>query len=418
MHVLVISHYFWPEVFRINQLVADLVDRGFDVTVLTGHPNYPEGKFFPGYGKSWPTREWHPAGYEIIRMPVISRGGGGSLRLILNYCSFLVSSILMAPWMLRKKQIDVQFVFCTTPPLQGWIALWIKFLRRAPVIQWVQDMWPESLSSTGHVDSRGALRLIGRALTVMYRASDLVLGQSRSFERMLKPRSGTTPVGYLPNPGDRAQPSTTLEFELPGEFSVVFAGNIGHAQALPTLVEAAELLRDDSSIHFTLFGTGSAMKWLKSEIERRQLRNVTLPGRVPPSAIPGQYAKASALLLTLTAHEAVSLTVPSKLQSYMAAGRPIIVSADGDTAEIIEDAQAGVAAPAENSERLAAAIRQVKSMSLERREICGRNAKAYYDRHFEPDGVANDLAAFLHQTVQAATNERSSRVSSSRGTHL
>lgn len=230
MHVLVISHHFWPEVFRINQLAADLVKRGFKVTVLTGNPNYPEGKFFPGYGNFRPTRERHAAGYDIVRMPVVSRGGGGSLRLILNYCSFLVSSVILAPWMLRKDRIDVQFVFCTTPPLQGWVAVWIKLLRRAPIIQWVQDMWPEALSSTGHVRSRRIMRVVGSAVTAMYRASDLVLGQSRSFERILAPRSGATPVAYLPNPGDRPQPPTALDFELPGEFSAVFAGNIGHAQ--------------------------------------------------------------------------------------------------------------------------------------------------------------------------------------------
>jgi len=403
MNLLIISHYFWPENFRINQLAADLVARDIQVTVLTGHPNYPDGEFFENYGSSWPCWEKHKDGYDILRMPVIRRGGGSSSRLALNYASFLLSSLIFAPFMLAKRKFDVQFVFCTTPAIQGYIALWLKILRGPPVVQWVQDIWPEALSSTGHLGSKGVLGLLGWLVSKMYSMSDLILGQSRSFEQLLQKRAGGTPVGYLPNPGERLIKGVDGEYRLTGSFSIVFAGNIGQAQAISTIIEAAEILRFDHDIHFSLFGSGSAVPSLKEKISERGLANISLPGRVSPSSIYGYFEEASALLLTLTSSAAVSLTVPSKLQSYLAAGRPVLVSADGDARQIILEANAGLASPAEDGKALAMRIVEMKAMDASHRERLGANGRAYYDRNFSADLVADELVRILRVVASDET---------------
>jgi glycosyltransferase involved in cell wall biosynthesis len=400
MHILVVSHYFWPEQFRINQLTTDLVDRGIRVTVLTGYPNYPEGDFFTGYGRPWPTVERQSAGYTILRVPVIKRGSGSSIRLFANYLSFILSAFFFGPFMLIGRKIDVQFVFCTTPPIQGFIALWFKVFTRAPVVQWVQDIWPESLATTGHIGMQSVLNMIGRSLSIMYSLSDLILGQSRSFQKMLRLRAPHTAVEYLPNPGERIGEITSVGIKLTGRFPIVFAGNIGRAQAISTILDAAEILRDDPDVHFSLFGVGSALDSFRKEVADRNLLNISFCGRVSSSEIYGVFEQASALLLTLTSSNAVSLTVPSKLQSYLASGKPILVSANGDAARIVSDAGAGLSSTAENGEALAMTIVEMKAMTRSQREVLGKNGRNYYEKNFSPDIVADNLVSILTRIVR------------------
>lgn len=399
MRVLIVSQYFWPESFSINELTKTLLDKGIEVEVLTGKPNYPHGKIFPGYRAQGCQRETHQ-GIEINRIPLIARGRGG-LRLALNYLSFVVSALLFAPWMLRKKKFDVIFVYAPSPILQAIPAIYLGWLKGCPVVLWVQDLWPESLSATGYVQNQFVLKLVERVVRFIYRHVDLLLVQSKAFESPVRALASDTPTVYYPNSVDAAFAMPVTD-EIPRVegfgvgFSIMFAGNIGSAQAVGVMVEAAELLKGYTDIHFVVFGDGSSRAWMLDEVQRRGLKNLHLPGRFPVEMMPGFMQKASALLVTLADKPIFAATVPNKVQAYMAAGRPIIASLNGEGARLVVEAGAGLITHAEDSRGLADAVLQLYRTPADEREKMGENGRRYYQQHFNHDQLAEQLIAHLH----------------------
>lgn len=403
LRILVISQYFWPEPFRINGFVEELRAAGAEVWVLTGQPNYPKGRVFEGYRWYRWGVERHPAGYPVYRLPLIPRGRSGAIGLSLNYVSFILFGWLFGPWLLRGKRFDVMFVYGISPILQGFVGLPLRWLKRAPLVLWVQDIWPDVLAGTGFVKNRRLIALVGLVVNFLYRRSDLLLTQSKAFVAPVKARAGRTPVEYLPNPGDPpAGGIAAPDGALTGRFDVVFAGNLGRAQALGTIVEAAALLQDQPNVHITLFGSGAMDLWLEEEIASRGLGNISLGGRLPPEAMADVYRRASAVLLTLVADEMVSLTVPSKLQSYLGAGVPIIAAVKGEPARIVRDSGAGVVSPPEDAARLAEAIRAVHAMSEEKREAMRAAGRVYFAAHFQPRRLARELIDRFKRLVASA----------------
>jgi glycosyltransferase involved in cell wall biosynthesis len=400
MRVLVLSQHFWPESFRINQVVESLLHVGCEVSVLTGQPNYPEGLVFPGY-RWWSARgEKHDAGYDIYRVPLIPRGGGGAVRLILNYLSFVFAAAVWGPWHLRRQRFDVVFVYATSPMLQAIPAIWLAWLKRAKLVTWVQDLWPESLSATGFVRNAVLLKLVAIVVKWIYRRNDLLLVQSEAFILPVNKLASPTKVAYHPNPGDTpvGEPVTSggATLQLAPGFNVLFAGNLGSVQALDTVLDAAELLVSHEDIRFILVGSGSRSGWLKQEVEKRRLGNVELPGRFEAQTIPSILAQASVLLVSLARHPALAMTVPSKVQAYLAAGRPLIGVLDGEGARTIKEAGAGLVCPAENAEALASAVLKLRSAAHEDLERMGRAGLKYYAENYDPSALARRLVAQFH----------------------
>lgn len=207
MKVLIVSHYFWPESFRINDMAIELVAQGCEVTVLTGQPNYPDGDIFPGYRALSIRRERHPAGFEVVRVPSHPRRGGRALDLVGNYLASITNMGMLGPWLTRGQKHDVVFVYATTPvlhALSGWV---LAKLQGAKLVTWVQDLWPESLAATGFIRSRLILRFVGKLVGWAYRGSDLILGQSEAFVRTIGPLAAATPVRITPT---LARPSLML----------------------------------------------------------------------------------------------------------------------------------------------------------------------------------------------------------------
>lgn len=402
MRVLVLSQYFWPETFRITEVVQSLRDAGCDVTVLTGQPNYPDGVVPPGYSAASLRTQVHD-GLTIHRVPLVPRGDGSALRLALNYLSFIVSAAVFGPWLLRGQRVDAILVYAPSPILQVIPAVWLKWIKGAKLVTWVQDLWPESLSATGFVRNQKVLDAVSVIVRWIYRKNDLLLVQSQAFVDPVVRMAGRTPVAYHPNPGELAfsKPDTVrsslLQFE-PG-FNVVFAGNLGTVQALDNVFAAALMLRDEPDVRFVLVGSGSRSEWLQQETRRLGLDNVRMPGRFPPSDMPGILTQASALLVSLVNDPIMSQTVPSKLQAYLAAGRPIIACLDGEGSRVVMEAGAGVACPAEDAQALADAVRRLRDALPEERQrmaLCGRS---YYEQHFEPKLLARRLARILSGVV-------------------
>jgi glycosyltransferase involved in cell wall biosynthesis len=396
MKVLLLSQHFWPESFRINEVAQSLVEQGCEVTVLTGKPNYPEGQVFPGYRVGGIQRE-RRAGYEIVRVPLLPRGAGGARRLVQNYLSFLFCASVVGPWALRGQRFDVIFVYGTSPILQAIAGVVLKWLKGAALVAWVQDLWPDSLEMTGFVKNRRALAAVAVVVRWIYRRCDLLLVQSRAFLVPVRAMSGATPVDYHPNPGDRETASAALgepALRLDAQaFNIVFAGNLGTVQALEVVLDAAEQLGEASPVRWWLIGSGARSAWLSEQIVGRGLSRVMLPGRFEPAQMPAIFAQADALLVSLCKGPAMSLTIPSKIQAYLAAGRPILAAMDGEGARVVEEAGAGMASAAEDAAALAAAARQLQSLNAEARQAMGVAGRRYYEEHFAPDTLARTLVA-------------------------
>ncbi len=411
MRVLVLTQYFWPETFRINDLAAALRQRGHEVTVYTGLPNYPGGWFFEGYSFTGPYEE-EREGVRIIRVPLLPRGRGGRVRLVLNYLSFALLAAVLAPW--RCPEIDVVLVFEPSPVTIGIPARLIRWLRGASIIFWVQDLWPQSLEATGAIRSPLLIRAVDRLVRWIYRGCDLVLAQSEAFMAPIA-RQGVPPerLRYYPNSAEdfyapvKLPADASERREMPGGFTVLFAGNIGAAQDFPTILAAAELARDDPGIHWVIVGDGRMREWVETEIEKRGLRGtVHLLGQRPAEAMPRFFSIADVLLVTLKRDPVFALTIPSKVQSYLACGRPIVAALEGEGARIIQEVGAGFVVPPENPRALADAVRNAAKMGPGPLEEMGRIGLAYFQEHFARERLLGQLEAWMTELTSARASAR------------
>ena len=410
MRILVVSQYFWPESFSINNLARSLVEKGYTVEVLTGKPNYPEGEIFPGYS-SWGCNLEGWQDIKVYRVPIVTRGSKSVTRLALNYLSFVVSGLLFAPWMLRKKKYDIIFVYAPSPIFQAIPASFLGWLKRCPVALWVQDLWPESAQATGHIGSPWMLKLLEILVRFVYRHTDLLLVPSKAFQSPVAALAPGKSIVYYPNsiePAFYNLPVVPLP-DIPGlagEFSVLFAGNVGIGQAVEVIVGAAEILRDYPDIHFVVLGKGSRWDWMCEQAQVRGLTNLHLAGRYPVEMMPGLMRKASVLLVTLANQKIFSATVPNKVQAYMATGRLILACLNGEGARLVGEANAGLAVPAEDTTALAEAILRLYRMSVEEREKIGQNGRAYYKEHFDHDRLVEQLIDELRGLVLSFRGKR------------
>lgn len=395
MRILVVSQYFWPESFRINEIVSSLAERGHDVSVLTAKPNYPEGEIHAGYS-AWRCERSVWSGAGIFRVPIVPRGKKSALGLILNYLSFVVSAATLGTWMLRKSRPDVIYVYAPSPLLQALPALLLGRIKGVPVVLNVQDLWPESLEATGYVVNRRAIRLVEHVVRFIYRHTDAILVSSRPFRESVARFSPAADIIYYPNSVDSAfcNPEAGTPVDVPAlseGFCVVFAGNVGAAQAVRVIVGAAERLADSPGIRLVVLGGGSELDWMRLQKEEKHLSNLHLAGRFPVETMPFLLAKASALLVTLAGHPIFAATVPNKIQAYLAVGRPIIACMNGEGGRIVEEAGAGLTVPAEDADKLAAAILGLASRSREELDAMGLCGRAYYRTHFDHEKLVSDL---------------------------
>ena len=406
MKMLIWSQYFWPENFHINSVARALHERGIKVTVLTGKPNYPEGSVFPGY-RAWGVVREKYEGIDVIRVPLFARGKGSPLGLALNYLSFVFSGYVFAPFALRDEKFDLIFVYAPSPLVQALPAIFTAWLKGAPLALWVQDLWPEALQSTGFIKNRGLLRIIEWVVRYIYRFSDAILVQSEAFRPAVGRLVGRKEkIQFFPNSAAdvKATPPiggayAALNEEIARAFSIVFAGNIGHAQACETIVAAAEVLQHMPTIKFYLIGHGSMSDSIGTMIKTRNLSNVVMTGRVPPDEMASLYKSASVLLLSLRDDAAFSATVPSKLQGYLAAGKPIIVSSNGESAEVVVKAGAGIACPAQDAEALAQAVVGLQQMEPQCLTQLGENGRKFFLENYHLPARMTDLIARFEKIV-------------------
>ncbi len=404
MRILLVSQYFWPENFRVNDLVKEWGQRGHQVTVLTGIPNYPDGKVFDAF-REQPSAFVSYEGAEVVRVPILLRGRGG-LRLMLNYLSFVVSGSVFGLLHLRGKPADVIFVFEPSPVTVGLPAVWLGKIKKAPVVFWVLDLWPETLAATGVVRSPWVLGWVGHLVRYIYNRCTLVLGQSKGFlGSIARYCDDTAKICYFPSwaedvfMDDSVKPAPEVH-EWADGVTVLFAGNIGEAQDMPAVLDAAERLKDNAHVRWIMVGDGRKSDWLQAEVLRRGLdKHVLLPGRFPVERMPSFYAHADALLVSLKRDPVFSKTIPGKVQSYLMAGIPLLGMLDGEGAAVIRDAQAGLTCEAGDGAGLAQAVLALAAMPAAERKRMGLSGREYAQQEFGRLKLIDRLEELLAEAV-------------------
>lgn len=405
MNILVVSQYFWPENFRINDLVSEFVRRGHKVTILTGVPNYPSGYIFPEY-KNAPSNFTEFSGAAIIRVPLITRGRGGAVRLLMNYISFVVSAIFYGGWRLRRKKYDSIFVYEPSPVTVCLPAIFFKKIKRAPIVFWVLDLWPETLMAVGVVKSRILIRLIGLLVSYIYNNCELILAQSHAFiDNISIYCNNPKKIKYFPSWAEDSfsesgiQSATNVPTSLSEEmFTIMFAGNIGEAQDFPSILRAAEILKSNKNIRWLIVGDGRLADWVKNECHSRGLeQNIIMLGRHSLDKMPSFYSQADVLLVSLKDENIFSMTIPGKVQSYLASAKPILGMLNGEGAKIINVSGAGYTCNAGDSDALACIVEKMISLSKVKRDEMGRLGKKYYQDEFEKKVLINRLDIWLNE---------------------
>ncbi len=409
MKILIVSQYFWPENFRINDLAAGLAERGHDLTVLTGLPNYPEGAIFKGYGIfSYKTESYH--GVKVLRVPLVPRGSGRSIRLSINYISFVVFGSLLAPFLCRDSYQAI-LIFAPSPITAALPALVIKKIRAIPTIMWIQDLWPENISATGAISSPWLLGKIRKMVHFIYHRCDKLLVSSRAFIEPVESYGiEKDRIGYLPQFAENvyrpmAPPMDGPEYDLvPDGFIVMFAGNIGVAQDFATILSAAERLKAYPEIHWVIVGDGRQRSWVSEQIQSRGLvGTVHLVGRFPLESMPRFFSLADLMLVSLNDSPIFSLTIPGKVQSYLACGKPIIAVLDGEGSRVIREAGAGFTCPAGDHVGLAEAVLAMYRLPEDRRREMGESGLLYHREHFERSLLLDRLEGWLHEAAEGGS---------------
>jgi len=404
LRILVVSQYFWPEQFLVNELVSDLVKDGHDVAVLTGEPNYPNGEIYPDY-LSNKDKYSHFFGAEINRAPLIPRGKGGVMR-ILNYLSFMLTSLLKLRKLLKKEKFDVVFFFQLSPIFSGLAAVLYKDVKGVPLVTWVQDIWPETLSATGQINNKYVLSLVGRFVNFIYRKSDLILIQSDKFRDLVVARCNQpSKIHYLPNWADGVFSNNKYlpdDFykKKKGVFDIVFAGNIGEAQDFDTIISAVNMIKQLQNYRIVVVGDGRVKQHSLKEINKLGLADKFIfLGRHPVEYMPSVFSKADALLVTLSDEKVFSYTIPSKVQAYLAAGRPILASLSGAGADVITASGAGLLSQPGDPQMLSNKITKLLGLSGQELKVMSDNGKKYYAKHFDKDMLRSCLVKLFDTVI-------------------
>ena len=408
MKILIVSQYFWPENFRINDLVSGLVTKGHDVTVLTGKPNYPAGSYFSGYSFFSKSKETYN-GINIRRVPLLPRGRGGTLRLILNYISFVFFGLLLSPIYCRGKY-DLIFVYEPSPITVGIPARFLGWLKNAPIIFWVQDLWPESLAATGTTSNKYILTVVGKLVKWIYAGCALTLIQSRTFENSIKQHGvSESRIRYYPNSAESlykpvtANRDTRLRLGLPEGFIVMFAGNIGVSQDFASILSAAQKTRDIPDIHWVVVGDGREFHWLENRVKEFDLGGTFhLMGRHSVESMPDFFSCADVMLVSLKKEPIFAMTIPGKVQSYMASAKPIVAALDGEGGRIIDESGAGISVEAENAEKLSEAVLAMAEMNEEERLAMGEKGLKYYNDNFDRNMLLEKLDEMMNSVVKGS----------------
>jgi len=398
MRILLVTQYFHPENFKSNDIAFELAKRGHHVEALVGIPNYPEGKYYKGYGV-FKKRHEVINGVNVYRSFQTPRGKGG-WRLPINYFSYVISAsfriLFKFAW---GKRYDCVIVHSTSPILQALPALLYKRIRKTPVYIWVLDIWPEAIVSSGGVKNKKIYSFVNRIVVHIYNHCDKILISSKRFRDMIAEKGDyDKKIIYFPNWSEdiKSMKDDYAIPELPEGFKIMVAGNLGKVQDLEAVGNAMLELRD-TEVKWLFVGEGTKKAWLDGFIQENGLQNVAITyGKYPFSAMPAFYNQTDALLVTLqTGYRQLEAVVPARIQSYMSAGVPILAMIGQGSRELIEEAGCGYSAPASDYKSFAKLIREKVLTDKESFHDKGKNGRDYYLKNFTVEKCMDDLERII-----------------------
>jgi glycosyltransferase involved in cell wall biosynthesis len=394
--ILIVSQYFYPENFRINDIAEEWIKRGYSVTVLTGIPNYPEGNFFKGYSWIKRRKEFYK-GINIIRIPIISRGKT-KFKLSLNYLSFVISGYL---WKLTTRhKFDLVFIYEVSPMTQALPGVWLGKRLKIPVVLYVTDLWPENVEIVSGFKNKYVFRMIGKMVDYIYAKTDLILTSSESFIDAIKSRGVIkSKLKYWPQYAeDFYKPfkgSHELEHLIPndGRLNIIFTGNMGVAQGLDILVDVAKrLVSQNLFVRFNMVGDGRFKNQLIKLIHQAEIEELfNFIERQAPEDIPKLLSMCDFGLIVLNKSPLFAKTIPAKTQSYLASRIPVLASADGEIYKLINDNNLGFASPAGDVESLVNNIKKILSLSSENIQELSYQAIKYNESHFSKSKLLDQM---------------------------
>ena len=400
-HILVISQFFYPEQFRINDMCCEWVKRGYRVTVLTGIPNYPQGKIYDGYSFLKKRKEiWNEI--EIIRIPEIPRGKS-TLGMILNYLSFPISGFF---WKIfTKVKADYVFMFETSPMTQCVIGVWYAKKHKVPLYLYAQDLWPENVEVVTGITNPVVIEPIQWMVDYIYKNCNQIFVTSPSFVKAVCDRKKKVPeskVDYWPQYAEEFYvplEKTEVE-EIPSDdtFKVMFTGNVGFAQGLEILPKTAAILKkQEKKILFCIVGEGRYLPQFKEEIKKLQVEDYfCLISRQPATRIPELLAAADAAFLSFMETKLFEMTIPAKLQSYMACGMPVLAAAGGESKRVIEEAACGLCTPSGDANALAESIIRMMQLSANKLQEMKSNSRNYFEENFEKQKLMDQIDQYFN----------------------
>ena len=394
MKILVVCQYYYPEPFRITDICEELVKRGHEVTVLTGIPNYPEGEIYQGYGYS-KKKEEIKNGVNIKRCFTIPRKKGIIYRF-LNYYSFAISSTMNV--LLNKiktkenKEFDIVLVNQLSPVMMAYAGIFYKKRYNKKLILYCLDLWPESLVTGGIKRDSLIFKVFHKVSQKIYKNCDQILVTSKMFIEYLSKEFEITKdkIGYLPQYAENLFKPEDCKKKNNGTIDLMFAGNIGKAQSVETIIKAANECRDIENLRWHIVGDGSELENIKNLVKRLELSSVIFYGRKQLEEMPSFYSMADAMLITMEKDPIISMTLPGKIQTYMAAGKPIIGAIDGESSLIIKESCCGYCGESENYKELSKNVRKFID-DISKKEIIGKNSFLFYQTNFNKDIFFNKL---------------------------
>ncbi len=406
MKALFVTHWYEPEpVIRPGSLARGLADRGHEVDVVTGYPNYPTGQLYPGYPLRL-HRVDREKGITIHRMPMFPDRSASAIRRLFSHTTLALSSAVILPWRVPKS--DVVWIHSPSPP-SAIVTVILTSLFRRPFVYEIQDLWPEAVTASGVSTNRWIIGAIERINRTIYRRVDafVVITESLKEDLIAKGVPGDR-IHIIPNwvEGDKyhpmaADPVIARELNAGDRFQVMYGGNLGKSQVLSNVIDAAAHL--DDTVRFSMIGTGVDADDLKLAAKKRGLTNIVFHGHRPHESMPTYYAAADALLVHLSPHDELSRIIPSKLTAYMACGRPVIGVVGGEAARIIRESGAGLVVRPGDPEALAAAVRTMRDTSESERIEMGHRAHAYYLEHFDRDRSVDQYADLFNSLAARRT---------------
>lgn len=407
--ILIFTNHFFPENFRVNDVAFELAKRNYQVTVLTGIPNYPQGKYYDGYGILRRRKEIIK-NVTIIRIPLIPRGKRGLIRLSLNYISYTFCLTFYSLFLALTKKFDLVLVHHTSPIFLGIPAVIFKRLQKVKLIFWNLDLWPESVTETTGLKLNLLIKILEKLVKIIYLNSDRILISSKQFKSSLLDKGvDENKINYFPNWAEdifiqnNVKKIDLSSYGIPSNnLIIMFAGNIGAAQDVDNLVKAIEITsKQKLKICWVFIGEGRKSEWMKNEIRKLELTDkVFFLGQHPIEHMPSFFASADVMLVSLKDSPIFRLTAPAKIQAYMASAKPILAMINGEGADIIKEANCGLTCNAGDIITLASNAIKLAQMDSRQRIQLGENGIRFYNKHFTKPKIIEQLINYMENLQQ------------------